>query len=98
MNEEKPCCEKHNSYRFKLWCSNIRKNWGSYIFNLLLYIIPFIVIEPRISEYIVGKFKYVVLLLVIIFLINEFMKTNELIKHDLEVNKIKEKRIRKKPF
>lgn len=56
MNEEKPNYEKNNSYRFKLWYTNIRKNWKLYISNLILYLIPFIVIEPKLNKYIVGKF------------------------------------------
>lgn len=91
MSEEKPNYKKNNSYRFKLWNTNIRKNWKLYISNLILYLIPVIVIEPNISKYIVGKFVYVIILLVIIFLFNEFMKTIELMKNDLEVTKIKEK-------
>lgn len=89
MSEEKPNY-KNNSYRFKLWHANIRKNWKLYISNLILYLIPVIVIEPNISKYIVGKFVYVIILLVIIFLFNEFMKTIELMKNDIEVTKIKE--------
>ncbi|HGQ0871297.1 TPA: hypothetical protein ACLX9M_000341 [Streptococcus pneumoniae] len=91
MSEEKPNYKKNNSYRFKLWNTNIRKNWKLYISNLILYLIPVIVIEPNVSKYIVGKFVYVIILLVIIFLFNEFMKTIELMKNDLEVTKIKEK-------
>ena len=90
MNEAKPNYEKNNSYGFKLWYSNIRKNWKLYISNLILYLIPVIVIEPSISKYIVGKFVYVIILLIIIFLFNEFMKTAELMKNDIELNKIKE--------
>lgn len=90
MNEEKSNYEKNNSYRFKLWYTNIRKNWKLYVFDLFLYLFPVIVIEPNISKYIVGKFVYVIIFLVIIFLINEFMKTNELMKNDCEVTKIKE--------
>lgn len=89
MSEEKPNYKKNNSYRFKLWHTNIRKNWKSYISNLILYLIPVIAIEPNISKYIVGKFVYVIILLVIIFLFNEFMKTVELMENDIEVNKIK---------
>lgn len=90
MSEEKPNYKKNNSYRFKLWHTNIRKNWKLYISNLILYLIPVIVIEPNISKYIVGKFVYVIILIVIFFLFNEFMKTVELMKNDLEVTKIKE--------
>lgn len=90
MNEEKSNYEKNNSYRFKLWYTNIRKNWKLYISNLILYLIPFIVIEPKLNKYIVGKFVYVTILLVILFLFNEFMKTNELMENDIEVTKIKE--------
>ena len=90
MSEEKPNYKINNSYRFKLWHTNIRKNWKLYIFDLILYLFPVIVIEPNISKYIVGKFVYVIVFLVIIFLINEFMKTNELMKNDREVTKIKE--------
>ena len=90
MSEEKPNYKKTNSYRFKLWHTNIRKNWKLYISNLILYVIPVIVIEPNISKYIVGNFVFVITLLVIVFLFNEFMKTIELMKNDLEVTKIKE--------
>ena len=90
MSEEKPNYKINNSYRFKLWHTNIRKNGKLYIFDLILYLFPVIVIEPNISKYIVGKFVYVIVFLVIIFLINEFMKTNELMKNDREVTKIKE--------
>ncbi len=91
MNEEKPFFEKYKSNRFKLWISNIKSNWLSYVVNLILYLIPFIVIEPKISEYVVGKFNFVVLFLIVIFLINEFLKTNELIKNDNELKRIMEK-------
>ena len=67
VNEVKPNYETNKSHRFKLWCSNLRKNWISFILNLILYLIPVIVIEPSISKYIVGKFVCVIILLVIIF-------------------------------
>lgn len=90
MSEEKPNYKKNNSYRFKLWYINIRKNWKSYIFNLILYLIPFIVIEPTISKYIINRFVYFIIFIVIIFLFNESIKTIELMKNDLEITKIKE--------
>lgn len=90
MNEVKPNYETNKSHRFKLWYSNLRKNWISFILNLILYLIPVIVIEPSISKYIVGKFVCVIILIVIFFLLNEFMKTTELMKNDIELNKIKE--------
>ena len=90
MSEEKPNYKKNNSYRFKLWYINIRKNWKSYIFNLILYLIPFIVIEPTISKYIINRFVYFIIFIVIIFLFNESIKTIELMKNDIEITKIKE--------
>lgn len=90
MNEVKSFFEKYKSIGFKLWISNIKSNWFSNVVNLILYLIPFIVIEPKISEYIVSKFNYVVIFLTVIFLINEFLKTNELIKNDNELRSIKE--------
>lgn len=89
MNEEKPNYEKNKSYRFKLWRTNIRKNWGSYIINLILYLFPVVVIEPKLNKYIVGRFVYVIVFLIILFLFNEFMKTSQLMKNDLEITKIK---------
>ena len=91
MNEEKPFFVINKSNRFKLWLSNIRSNWVSNVVNLILYLIPIIVIKPSISEYVVDNFKYVVVFLVIIFFINEFLKTNELVKNDIEINRIKDK-------
>lgn len=90
MNEVKSFFEKYKSNGFKLWISNIKSNWLSNVVNLILYLIPFIVIKPKISEYIVSKFNYVVIFLTVIFLINEFLKTNELIKNDNELRSIKE--------
>lgn len=91
MSEEKTNYKKNNSYRFKLWYTHIIKNWKSYIFNLILYLIPIIVINPTISKYIVNRFVYFIIFIGIIFLINEFIKTIELMENDLEITKIKEK-------
>lgn len=91
MSEEKPNYKKNYSYRFKLWCTNIRKNWKSYIFNLILYLIPVVVINPTISKYIVNRFVHFIIFIVVIFLFNEFIKSIELMKNDLEITKIKEK-------
>ncbi len=81
---------KHYLFRFKLWCSNLRKNWILYILNLILYLFPVVVIEPSIFECIVGKFTYVIALVVVIFIVNEFIKSKELMKNEYELNSTRE--------
>ena len=92
VNEEKPNYEKNKSHiDLNYGTLIVRKNWRLYISNLILYIFQFIVIYPKLNKYIVGRFVYVIVFLIILFLFNEFMKTSELMKNDLEITKIKEK-------
>lgn len=55
----------------KFWYKNLKKRWISYSLKIFLYLVPFSVVLPSISEYIVKHFFSVIFIIVLVFIINE---------------------------
>lgn len=80
--------EKISKNWFNLLVGAIKENLISSILELILYIIPFIVVYPKANNFIVNN-HYIVFLMILIFLINIYLKVNNKEKFENIKNKNK---------
>lgn len=67
-------------HRLKFWENNIKQKWKLSIPKLILNFFPIIIIYPKVNSYIIENFYVVVLILLFIYILNEFLTSNELFK------------------
>ncbi len=58
---------------------------------MFVFLIPIIIINKKVNDYIVDRFIYVIISLIVIFIINESLKSIELVKNDFELKKLRER-------
>ena len=75
--------------KLKFWFSNAKKNWKLFICRLLLYMVPIILMYPEINNIFISNFFYVVILVSILFIANEYMNSDESRKNKIEQDKYK---------
>lgn len=75
--------------KFNFWWNSKKKYWVSTFFNVIVYISPFVFLQPNIQKFVLDHFKSSIMLMVIIFLINEYLKTEQLSSNEKEKNELR---------
>lgn len=85
--------DNENNYRiherFKLWFNNIREYWAAWLLNVILYIFPLVVVQPNIQKIILEYFLYTIIVIIILFIINEYLKVKQLSSYKNVKNELK---------
>lgn len=75
----------------KFWYKNFKKRWISYTLKIFLYLVPFSVVLPSISEFIIKHFFSVIFMIVLVFIINESIDVIAALKNEQTIKNLKNK-------